>query len=210
MAGLIRVRALADRRRRAGLAFGPEWTELDGSQINEAQFLTILQDELLDLQLRRDADAEWESYPHRAQAIEVLSDHVAYDLEHGRAHDMLVAPAEEQTPFQSLEGAEDRTDDGAPASVASEAKAGAAEDQAPAADPVEGASPAAGEAQEAREGTDDAAAGQDGASDGEQQPAESSQPPVAVPDTSAQAEPETEHTPKPAGSHRRGKTAKAD
>lgn len=190
MAGLIRVRSPGGPRRRAGLSFGPEWQQLDGSEVNEAQFLAILEDAQLQLQKADDGEnPEWTNFPDgwREAAIEALREHVAYDIEHGEPHRMMV-PAEE---FQSAQGAEGRSDEGAPDFVAPEAKDEEAKASAiSSADPEGTASAAAAEAEESREGADDAAAGQGDASDEENQLEESSRPPVAAENTDAEDKPE--------------------
>lgn len=183
MAGLIRVRSIGDRRRRAGLAFSREWSSPDGTLINEAQFLAILEDDQLIIEFAADAEApEWKSYPGREEAIAVLRDHITYDIAHGRPHDKMIGREADSTEFQSAEGGEGRTAEDASSAGALEPKDGTGTDDfaAPSADPQGGEDAAAVSSQESREGTDDDAAAQDAASAGEKEPEESLQPPVAA------------------------------
>ncbi len=199
MAGVIRIRSVGKSRRRAGLAFSREWSPLDGAQVNEAQLLAILEDKELELEFAASeqpgVDPEFVPYPHREEAIAVLREHIAYDIAHGRPHDMLAGREssgtdadqlggishDDFTKFQSALGAEDRMETGAPGSGASEAKDGTGTDDnaAPSADPQGGEPASAAGAQESREGTEDGATAQEAPPSEEKQPQDSLQPAVA-------------------------------
>jgi len=177
MAGLIRVRSIGAARRRAGFAFSPDWTPIAGGQIDEAQFLAILKDQDLVVE-RSSGEEDWHPFQAVDVVIEALQDHVDYDLAHARPHDL--AGSVDNQKFHDAQGAEGRTETGAPVSGAPDAKDGAGDVTAPSADPLGGAEPAAGDAQESREGTDEGTARDDAPAAGENQPEESLTPPVAA------------------------------
>lgn len=208
MAGLIRVCAPSGRRRRAGLSFRHGWAPLNGSQVDEAQFLAILEDPELDIEFAADAEApEWHPYPERTQAIAVLRDHIAYDRDHGRPHDRLTGLAPVDTEFRSADGGDGRAEDGAPSSGAPEPKGEVAKSASPV-DPDGGETAATAVSRKAREGTSGETTAQDAAPGGEPQPEESPRPPVVASDPApageAQASPTGEAAmPKSAAARRR-------
>lgn len=85
----------------AGITFGPQFRFIRVGEIDEAEALAILKEPTLIVEVAINGDPfeGWMALPERAAAIDALQEHVDYDIEHGRAHDLLgVSSAPEEDP----------------------------------------------------------------------------------------------------------------
>jgi hypothetical protein len=79
----------------AGITFGPRFRFIAAGEIDEAEALAIMKEPTLVVEVAINGDPfeGWMPFPDRNAAIDALQEHVDYDIEHGRPHELLgVAP----------------------------------------------------------------------------------------------------------------------